>query len=266
MTPPFAEAAGVTLLETVTRLLPLSDGGHRALLELLFGVAVAPALTLATVSGTLLATILALRPEAAATLVAAGRAARRPSDTHLTAEGRSLQVVAAGSAPMLVVSLLVRDRAVAWGSEPFLVGAGLLLTAGALASTFWATEGSRRVPTLWGAVLVGAIVGAASLPGLSQAGLGLACLLWLGLSAECAFKLCFLMMLPSQAALMVLGSLQLRAGFGWAFPGLLALNAAVATLALCAVRAAVLRKLLPFFSLYLVPLGIATLAWGYARP
>jgi undecaprenyl pyrophosphate phosphatase UppP len=263
MTLPFADAAGVALLETATRVWPLSEGGHAALLDLLLGVNAPPALTLAANSGALLGTILFLRSSARTALVAAARGVRRPSELRITAAGRSVQVIALGSVAMLVVTLLVRDRAVAWGREPFLVGAGLLVSAGALASTFWAPRGSRRVPTLWGALVVGVATGAAALPGLSQTGLGLVSLLWLGLSAESAFEVCFLLMIPAQVGLIALRAGELHGAFGWAWPSLFAVSTTAALLALYVLRTALVRRLLPFFSLYLVPLGIA---WGYARP
>jgi undecaprenyl-diphosphatase len=259
MTLPFAEAAALALVESVTRLLPLADGGHAALLDLLFGIDVGKTLLLSVGAGTWLAAAVFLRTKA----LAAARAAMRDAGPS----GRDARVLLAGSLAMLLVELAVRERVTSWGREPMLVGAGLVLSAAAMASTIWAPRGTRRVPTVGGALLAGAVQGAAALPGLSQVGLGLACLVWLGLTEESAFETCLLMMIPAWAVLLVVAAASPAEAAAWTTsPGLVLLSACVGLVMLSALREVLRRRLLPFFSLYLVPLGVATIAWGYARP
>jgi undecaprenyl-diphosphatase len=259
MTLPFAEAAALALVESVTRLLPLADGGHTALLDLLFGIDVGQTLLLSVAAGTWLAAVVFFRSRAAATLKAA---IRDPGPF-----GRDGRVLLAGALAMLLVQLAVRDRVCSWGRDPMLVGGGLVLSAVAMASTIWAPRGRRTVPTPGAALLVGAVQGLAVLPGLSQVGLALACLVWLGLSEEGAFEACILIMIPAQAILLAVSAASASRTAAWTTsPWLILLTTWVGFVMLGALRQVLRRHLLPFFSLYLVPLGVATIAWGYARP
>jgi undecaprenyl-diphosphatase len=266
MTVPFAETAALALVESATRVFPLADGGHAALLEMLADVELPPPLLHFVGAGTWLAMLVACRSRAAAAIGAGVRAVRRPGELGKTAASCDAQVLALGSVAMLIVELSVRERAHPWGREPMLVGAGLLVSAAAVASTLWAPRGSRTLPTLWGAVLVGAVEGAGALPGLSQTGLALTSLLWLGLTEESAFELCFLTMIPAEAALALIHASDIRAALDPVSAALALLGLGTGLLALALLRRALRRRLLPSFSLYLVPLGVATLAWGYARP
>jgi undecaprenyl-diphosphatase len=114
--------------------------------------------------------------------------------------------------------------------------------------------------------MVGAAQGAALLPGLSRSSMTLTSLLWLGVRAPRAVELCFLIWLPAGLASLLIN----RAGGPCpdkqmaALAMSTAMGAALA--ALYVLRAAATRRLLPAFSLYLVPLAFATMAWGYARP
>ena len=59
---------------------------------------------------------------------------------------------------------------------------------------------------------------------------------------------------------------ELRALMPWPHIPWMLLGLVVGLVALRVLRGALERRLLPAFSLYLVPLGVATIAWGYARP
>ncbi len=111
---------------------------------------------------------------------------------------------------------------------------------------------------------MGAVLGAAMLPGLSRTGIALAALLWLGVRAARAFELAFLMTIPTDAV-----RIFWTGGASDGVPAMLVLLVMVtgaALLALRVLRAAIRRGLLPLFSVYLAPMVIATLTWGYARP
>jgi len=269
MSRPFLETAALAISAAVIRVLPLGDGGHVALLESLFGVTVDPAVAKLIATGTWTSAVLFFgflgRGIAGTVRIWADVVRRRPVVIRPSPHRRA--TLAAGAAAMLVVDLAVRDGAAAWGAEPALVGGGFLLSGAALMSTFWAPRGTRPTPTLWAAALVGALEGVAALPGLSRPGLALAALLWLGMTDACAFELAFVLPIPAGLLANFWPRLPPHAHLG---PGaalaLLAVTCTAGLLALLLLRRLVARRLLPAFSAYLVPLGFATLAWGYARP
>jgi undecaprenyl-diphosphatase len=264
----------------MTDMLPLSGNGHAALFDLLLGPReVADPFETYVFSpcvvrmSTWIAALAFFHEEAWAALSEGLRAMRRPSNLMATKGGRDAKTIVVGSTAMLTIAWTLRDHVGPWAREPGLVGLGFLISALAVASTFWAPRGDRASPTAWGALFVGAVQGAALLPGLSRPGVALASLLWLGLRAERAFVLAFLIALPAQGVLA--GSCAISSiGFpgpqaAWApafLVVLIATTAGVAFLTLPWVRHAAVNRSLWGFSVYLVPLAVATLAWGYARP
>jgi undecaprenyl-diphosphatase len=264
MTPPPLETAAVALTWAATEIFPVSGGGHAALLGLLFGVELGRAGTLALRAGAWLA-IVVFFWDGVRSMPRDGLRGLLNASHERGAHGwRNARTVVLATFPMLAVSVGVREHVASWGKEPTLVGASLLVSAIAVGSTFWAPDGDGDAPSPWGALVVGAVLGAAMLPGLSRTGVALAALLWLGVRAERAFELTFLMAIPTDAVMLFWGT-----GRPDSLSATLVLTVmvtAVALVALRVLRAALRRRLLPLFSVYLVPLVIATLTWGYARP
>ncbi len=275
MVPPLAPPLTLALAGAATDILPLSSGGHLALASLLLGVDVQPAVSVAIGAGSWLACVIYLRRSGATTLRGLASLGRRVGTTGSRGTPWTDGERTAGSVLVATLSLVAVDGSLrtivpVWGREPTLIGASLLLTAIALASTLWAPAGDWGAPTLLGAAMVGAVQGAAILPGLSSPAVGLASLLWLGVRRERAFELCFLIAIPASALLALtarpLATLRPLEGSALEAATLTALVAATCFLPLYALQRAVTRRLLPLFSVYLVPLAVATLAWGYARP
>jgi undecaprenyl-diphosphatase len=229
------------------------------LLALLFGLEVDPRYRLVTGVGTWLATVIFFR---------------RPLLALLRERTEDARTIALASVGLIGVSLAVGNHPAAWGREPLFVGAGLLFTAVVVGSAFWAPEGDHDHPSSTGALLFGLVQGVAALPGLSRPAVAVVSLLWLGVRADRAFELSFLAAIPAGLFAIVLACLE---------PGDLAqtstssreavtlvlfimMTVSVALTSLHLLRAAVRQRALPAFSLYLVPLAVATLAWGYARP
>jgi undecaprenyl-diphosphatase len=268
MSLPLPEALILGLVHGVTEFLPISSEGHLALLQMLWGNEADPATSVFLHLGTLAAAVVVLRKRVSSALVEGLRGMVRPSLLKDTLGGRDAVAVGLATLPTAVVALGLRGSAEAWSSSPTLVGICFLISALAIGSTYWAPKGEEDTPTHWGAVLVGVAQGAAVLPGLSRTAVTLATLLWLGMRAERAFELSFLMLIPA-----ILGALLLEAAH--ASPAgesalALVLGASVAFVvglgALAMMRGAVTRRVVSGFAIYLVPLGLATLAWGYARP
>jgi undecaprenyl-diphosphatase len=170
--------------------------------------------------------------------------------------------------PTIVVALALKEKAEGWLGSLTLLGAGFLLSALLVVLARLAPPGLKQTPSWTGALLVGVAQGAAVLPGVSRPAITIASLLWLGVGAERAFELSMLASIPAVAGAIALESR--HAFHGDEALGAIALGAVLAFVAgmggLFAMRAVVIRGKLPWFSFYLVPVAVATLAWGYARP
>jgi len=266
---PIVEAIVLGVVQGITEFLPVSSDGHLALVQLLFGGQADLATTVVLHAGTFAATLLVLRKRVVAAVHEGVRGLVRPSLMRDTPGGRDAFVVIVASVPTALIGLTLKKSVEEWSSSPVIVGVCLLLSAVAVASTRWSPVGRELTPSALGSVLVGLAQGSAVLPGLSRSAMTIASLLWLGVRADRAFELSFLMSLPA-----VFGAILLegRHGLGSQTGGVFALLTGtvvafgVGIVALLALRRVLVGGKLALFAAYLVPLAVATIAWGYARP
>ena len=262
---PMPEATLLGIVQGITEFLPISSDGHLALAQLLFGGQVDPAATVLLHLGTLSATLVVLRKAVRSAIAEGLRGLVRPSLLRETQGGRDAIVVAIATIPTAIVGLSLKNLSLGESGSPTLIGLCFLVSALAIGSTYWAPTGERSTPPHAGALLLGLAQGLAVLPGLSRSGMTIAILLWMGVTAERAFELSFLIALPP-----VLGAelLEVRhsclAGLPVLYATLIAFVVGVG--ALHVLRGVLVRRVVYVFAIYLVPLGLATLAWGYARP
>jgi undecaprenyl-diphosphatase len=267
---PLGEAALLGLVQGATEALPVSSDGHLALAQLLLNGRGEADLATAVLLhvGTLAATLVVFRKRAWNAVEEGLRGIGRPALLRETPGGRDAMFVAIASVPTAVVALALKHRVEESFGSLYLVGGCFLATAAVLAGTKLAPDGSRTTPGWSGAVLVGIAQGSAVLPGLSRPAVTIASLLWLGVGAERAFELSFLASIPAIVGAIVLESR--HALHGDEAPGALAVATVLAFVVglagLYAARQVTVGRKLHWFSFYLVPLAIATLAWGYARP
>jgi undecaprenyl-diphosphatase len=273
---PLGEAALLGLVQGATEFLPVSSDGHLALAQLLLNghgdAELATAVLLHV--GTLAATLVVFRKRAWNAIEEGLRGIGRPALLRETPGGRDAMFVAVASVPTAVVALALKHRVEESFGSLYLIGACFLATAAVLAGTKLAPNGTRGTratrdtPGWSGAFLVGIAQGSAVLPGVSRPAVTIASLLWLGVGAERAFELSFLASIPAIVGAIALESR--HALHGDEAPGALALATVLAFVVglagLYAARRVTVAGKLHWFSFYLVPLAIATLAWGYARP
>jgi len=149
-----------------------------------------------------------------------------------------------------------------------LLGACFLASALVVVLARLAPGGNKSTTRWTGALMVGVAQGTAVLPGISRPAVTIASLLWLGVGAERAFELSLLASLPAIAVGIAIESR--HALRGDESPAAMAVALGVAFLAglagLFAMRRVVTAGKLHWFAFYLVPVAVATLAWGYARP
>jgi undecaprenyl-diphosphatase len=268
MTLAFLEVLLLGLVQGIAEFFPISSAGHLALVQMLFGATASLATAVFLQVGTLLASVLVVRKRARNAIAEGLRGLVRPSLLKDTPGGRDAWVVFLATIPTGVVALLLRGASELCARSPILLGACFLASALAIGSTHWAPKGEKDTPPAWGSVLVGALQGAAILPGLSRSAVTLATLLWLGMTGERAFELSLLVSLPALAGEELLEARHVFHGTDSVTSPLLAAGVALVTGigALHILRAALSRRVVAVFAFYLVPLGVATLAWGYARP
>ncbi|MBN2197389.1 MAG: undecaprenyl-diphosphate phosphatase [Polyangiaceae bacterium] len=263
------EAAGLGVLQGITEFLPVSSDGHLALGQLLFDIEDGGlALNVLLHAGTLVATMLVLRERVAQTLHAGWKGLLHPAGLQRSAAGRDALVVVLATIPTGVIGLLLRDPVEWLTSSPLAVGLGFALTTVILASTYWAPTGESDELTWRTALLLGVVQGLAVLPGVSRSGFTICIALWSGVRPSRAFELSMLISLPA-----ILGAVLLEvpemaaAGFDPA-TGLFGASVAfgVGIGALWLLRGLVVRGRFPLFSLWTLPLAIATLAMAHAWP
>jgi undecaprenyl-diphosphatase len=156
--------------------------------------------------------------------------------------------------------------------SPLLAGFGFFITAAALWFLGRRPEGELDYPQtpLGTALAIGVAQAAAILPGVSRSGLTISTGVALGQRREAAATFSFLMAIPAIAGAGLLKTIDaIEKGTTSTPLPTLALGFAVSMLVGVAALAVLLRMLrrgrLELFVYYLVPLGIATIAWQLAQ-
>jgi len=268
MAVPITEAVVLGVVQGFTEFLPISSDGHLALLQLLFGGEADLVTTVLLHAGTFAATLLVLRKRVGEALGEGLRGLVRPALMGETPGGRDALVVILASIPTAVIGLLLKKPVEVWSSSPTIVGFCLLLSALAVGSTRWAPRGATLTPSTVGALVVGLAQGSAVLPGLSRSAMTIATLLWLGVRSDRAFELSFLMSLPAVFGAIVMEGRHGLGGGGDPTAMILGTTASflIGIIALLMLRRVLVGGKLALFAVYLVPLAVATIAWGHARP
>ncbi|HEY2516853.1 MAG TPA: undecaprenyl-diphosphate phosphatase [Polyangiaceae bacterium] len=268
-TPP-GEAAVLGALQGFTELFPVSSDGHLALAELLAGRAEPAAVAFAQ-GGTLAGILFLMRRRLLDAVVEGARSLTLPSLLQETPAGRDAAFLLVGGLPAAGLNLAMALGGGAGadkGCSLFVIGGCFLGLAATLGTTGLA-RGTRATPSWSGAFLVGMALGVGALPGLSRVGLAATTLAWLGVAREKMFELALLALVPGLFAACAVNAQACQGAhlneLGVAsLAGVLAFGATLVAMPMA--RALVERGKLALAFVYLVPLAIATLAWGYARP
>ncbi len=260
------------IVQGLTEFLPVSSSGHLALTQLLFGVEEA-GLTVSVMmhAGTLVATVLILRAPIARAAIDGVKLLRRRSLATESSGARDVLVVAVATVPTAVTGLLLRDLVAEWTASPTALGIGFLVTAAILISTRWAAAGEHEVPNLVGALALGFAQSAALMPGVSRSGATIAAALWLGVRPDRAFELSMLLSVPAVLGAVILEGRHITGngpGIALACVGAGA-ACTVGLVALLLLKKVVVRGHFSLFALWVLPVGLATLAlatvWPVAR-
>ncbi len=271
---PPSHVAVLAPLQGLTETLPISRSGH-AVVARMWLEAGAPATALSAILhlGVAVAFVAVARRRLFDALGEGVRAVSRPTLFRGSPSAHDAVVVAVGAAVSLVAGALALPQVDAWRESPTATGVGLCVTGLSLASTAMIPRslgraGGRRivVPSLAGTVVVGLAHGLACFPGASRVGAALTVLLWMGVEPDRAVDLSFLLTVPAllvACARGAFGRAPLDAGTVALGLVLVFVSAAVASEAL---RSLAERRRLGVLSLWMIPLGLAMLAYARALP
>jgi len=192
------QAALLGVVQGLTEFLPISSSAHLILARAFlgwdheqFGIA----FDVATHVGTLVAVVLYFAPELT-TLI---RALPRALEPDGGASARQIQLLAAGTLPIVPAGLLYTDSMEAALRTPevagvmLAAGAGLLMLADRVGSRTRGEEG-LTMPEAWG---LGLTQAAALVPGVSRSGATITLALFLGLRRDAAARFSFLLGIPA---------------------------------------------------------------------
>lgn len=261
------QAVFLGLLLGLTEFFPISSSGHLALAELLFDVPGAGrTFEVLARMGTMLAVFFVLWSRVLG-VVRGGLASltRRPR-RNLDPDRQDFLFVLVATVPLLVITPLLHGWVEGARCSPLWIGLGLMLTSAVLVTSSRISNGSIEHPPWTVALCAGAALSLASFPGISGSAVTIVALLGLGVRRQRAFELGILLLLPAT----LLGVI--FAGWGafleiWrqaSLGALVAFGVGVSTLR--GLRRVVDGGAVPWFALWVLPLGFATLGLAYVWP
>jgi undecaprenyl-diphosphatase len=273
----------LAVLQGLTEFFPVSSSGHLALfqnlVEQITGSELAEALAFDIIVhvGTMLAVVFYFRKDLGHLLQAVIPGGRGLSnDAAAKATRREIFFLGVSLVPTAVIGLALRSAAASILHRPVIVSALIGVTGLVLLFTrsTGSTKNSPPSPnefTLTRALAMGVAQGMAVLPGLSRSGLTIAAGLAAGLSPMAAFRLSFLMSIPTitGAALLELGGHpEAMAQLGWPAVGAAVVAGLVALVALAILSRTLRQGQFHYFSWYcfaVAGLGIMYFTLGGGR-
>ncbi len=198
----------------------------------------------------------------------------------LTTNRQLIGPIIVGTIPVGVVGVVLKkllspeaDAAFESGvlTSPVVSGVMFLVTAGLLIFSARRKAGDTELPQVSyrQALAIGVIQSLAVLPGLSRSGSTIAAGLVLGLNRQAAATFSFLLAIPAIGGVSLIQILDLIGGETSVSGSAEGINLAIATfvsfavglVSLCLLVRLVLAGKLQYFAYYLIPLGLAMIAW-----
>ena len=210
MTLPAAVLLGI--IQGLTEFLPVSSSAHLILARLFFGWDVPPELGLAFDVALHIGTLAAIVTFFHAELTGMVRAIPSMFSATPGDSGRLIQLLVAGTVPIIIVGLLLTDggeqrlRTPAVAAAALTIGAVAMMAAERLGGRTRSEAGLR-----WSdAFLIGCAQAIALVPGMSRSGSTIAVGMFLGLRRDAAARFTFLLAIPATLAAAGKEALELR--------------------------------------------------------
>lgn len=184
------EALILGLLQGLTEFLPVSSSGHLEIGQALLQTQAKDNLVFTVVvhGATVLSTIIVFRKDILYLL-------RGLLKFEFNTETKYVILLLFSAVPVLITGLFFKGEVEsAYGGNLLLVGISLLITAGLLSFTHWATDRLKSVK-YGSAFIIGLAQALAVIPGISRSGATISTALLLGVSKEKAARFSFLMVL-----------------------------------------------------------------------
>lgn len=190
------------IIQGITEFLPISSSAHLILARAFFGWETPPEFGLAFDVALHIGTLVAILAFFRAEILSMTRALPQAVSSNPPAPGRLLQLIVIGTIPIVVVGVLMSDRAEALLRQPPV--AAVALAVGAIAMLVAERLGPRtrsETDLRWSdAVLIGCAQAAALIPGMSRSGSTIAVGLFLGVRRDAAARFTFLLAIPATMA------------------------------------------------------------------
>jgi undecaprenyl-diphosphatase len=265
----YLAAALLGVVQGLTEFLPISSSGHLILARAFFGweSTFGRAFDVACHVGTAAAVIAFFRAD----LVGLARAVPEALSRTPGANGRRLQLIIAGTIPIVIVGGLWSD-AVDHVRTPVVVAVMLFLGSGLLLliERVGRQGAGEEQLTALGAIVIGVAQAAALVPGLSRSGATIAAGMALGLRREAAARFTFLMSVPAIVAAAAKEGLEMRGHVlgpqdAWLFLIGMVTSAIVGYLTVKYFLQFLVRHRLDVFAWYRIVLAAVTVVWLVTR-
>ncbi|MDR0691619.1 MAG: undecaprenyl-diphosphate phosphatase [Prevotellaceae bacterium] len=185
------EAFILGIIQGLTEFLPVSSSGHLEIINVLFGNKSADNLTFTIVvhAGTVCSTMVILWPEISNLFINLFR-------LQWNNETKYVLKIFISMVPVGLIGAFFKDQVEAlFGSNLYIVGGGLLLTACLLTFSYYARPRTKQEISFKNAFIIGIAQACAVIPGLSRSGATISTGLLLGNKKETVAQFSFLMVL-----------------------------------------------------------------------
>jgi len=268
---PLYEVVLLAAVQGLAEALPISRSGHMTVAWIWLDPGRSGALLQDVLHlGTLAALCFAARRRLFEALGEGVRAIARPSLFRGSASAQDAAVLVIAASSSLLIRSMVKPFAEVWGAAPIATGLGLIGTGLSIASTRLAPRPHTNSPQLAGALLVGSAHGLSVLPGASGVGVALTLLIWLGVRPHRAIDMALLITVPALIASFADSGITWRPSGGDFDVATAALGLLIcflsATAGVSMLRSLLLRRWLSALALWIIPLGLAAVAYGQALP
>ena len=269
-------------LQGAAEVLPISASAHVTAARIWLGLERDPAVLVGVAQlATAAAVIVLVRHTLLAAFGEGLRAISRPSLFRDSPGGRDMVLIGVGAGMSLALSTALRPYVALWSEAPLAQGLGLVISGAALASAIIApspagTGARAEAPGVVGMVGVGLAHGLGVAPGASALGAALVVLMWLGVRPGRALDLALAISVPT---LLVEGARSLGAsgasGVGASIGASMGAGSVAggivvaflgASLAGVGLRWLLERRWVAALAVWMIPLGLATVAYARALP